>query len=227
MIDPIRAIVFDLDGTLLDSMPLVLQAYHHAIAPYRSPMTDAELLKRMGGPPQRIFEQLLEHSTHVTGALERLETYAAQAWQLIKPYPGVTQALDHLRAAEVKLGIWTGRERESTEWLLQAHALTGRIETMVCGDDLPSHKPDPAGLADVLRRLGVNQTDAVFVGDAAVDVEAGAALGVRTIFIAHGTAPSHAVRGAAWRCVDTPNEAYDLLRRQVSPDLRDTRKSEP
>lgn len=215
---PPQAIVFDLDGTLLDSMPLVLRAYHHALAPYLSPLTDAELLQRMGGPPERIFEQLLQDSTHVTGAMERLQRYAGEAWELIQPFPGMLEALDAYRRAGCRLGVWTGRERASTEWLLQRHGLAGRIQQLVCGDDLGSHKPDPAGLAEILRRLDATRSTAVFVGDADVDVQAGAQLGVPTLHIAHGVPRSATVREQAWRSVDTPAEAYEMLRTLFPPD---------
>jgi HAD superfamily hydrolase (TIGR01509 family) len=224
---PPKALVFDLDGTLLDSMPLVLRAYHHALAPYAAPMTDAELMARLGGPPERIFEQLLSDSTHVTGALERLARYSGEAWQLIEPFPGMIDALDAYRRAGCALGVWTGRERASTEWLLQRHGLAGRIQQVVCGDDLGTHKPDPAGLAEILRRLGAPTDDAVFVGDADVDVAAGARLGVRTLHIAHGVPPSATVRAEAWRSVDTPSAAYEMLRTLFPPDTTPARTSVP
>ncbi len=216
----IRAVVFDLDGTLLDSMPLVLRAYQHALAPYVTALTDGELLRRMGGPPRRIFEQLIDDRTHVSAALHRLDAYAMEAWQQIEPFPGMIPAVDDLRAAGCRLAIWTGRERASTEWLLRRHGLAARIQVAVCGDDLPSHKPDPAGLAEALRLLGVSAGEAVFVGDAGVDVRAGVQLGVRTVFIRHSPTPVGEDEAGAWQVADTPGAAYDFLRRQVSPDTR-------
>lgn len=205
----LRGLVFDLDGTLIDSMGLVLRAYHHALEPYAAPLSDAELMTRMGGPPQRIFEQLLADSSHVSGALRRLEHFARDAWQKIEPFPGALPALGTFRATGCRLGLWTGRERESTEWLLARHGLAAHLEVLVCGDDLPTHKPDPEGLAAAIRQLGLTTADTVFIGDAEVDVLAGVALGVRTVFIRHGN-PA-AVEAQAWRVVDTPADAYRLL----------------
>lgn len=222
-----RAFVFDLDGTLIDSMPLVVRAYQHALAPYHSPLSEAELLQRMGGPPERIFAQLLQDSTHISGALQRLETYAADAWKLIQPFPGVREMLDALAAARCQLALWTGRERASAEWLLREHEFASRIRVTLCGDDLPTHKPDPAGLAELLRRLQAQPADAVFVGDAGVDVQAGAALGVRTVYITHGAETEPSLRAAAWRVVDTPAEAYGLLRSLLPPDTTVAAKSVP
>jgi HAD superfamily hydrolase (TIGR01509 family) len=211
-----KAVIFDLDGTLIDSMSLVFQAYVHAVAPYRSPVSDEELRRTMGGPPLRILQQLLTDSTHVTGALRRLETFGADAWKQIQPYPQMSEMLDALQEAGISLGIWTGRERESTEWLLQRHGIASRVQTLVCGDDLPTHKPDPAGLREVLRLLGTSATETIFVGDAEGDLSAGVASGIPTILIRHGITFPDALLTRAWRVVDTPAEAYTLVRAGAS-----------
>lgn len=207
-----RAVVFDLDGTLIDSMPLVLRAYAHALEPFHPPLTEDALRARLGGPPERIFEQLLNDSSHVTGALRRLEGFGAENWQLIEPFAGMATLLRELAAAGVRLAVWTGRERESTTWLLRKHGIAEYLATFLCGDDLPSHKPDPAGLVAVLERLGVAREDAVFVGDAEVDLMAGAKVGMRTLLITHGLGVNPALTGRAWRIVRNPAEAYSVLR---------------
>jgi HAD superfamily hydrolase (TIGR01549 family) len=212
MSSPIRAWVFDLDGTLIDSMPLVLRAYAHALEPFHPPLTEDALRARLGGPPEKVFEQLLNDSSHVTGALRRLEGFGAENWQLIEPFSGMNDLLRDAAAAGVRLAVWTGRERESTTWLLRKHGIAEYLATFLCGDDLPSHKPDPAGLIAVLERLGVTRDDAVFVGDAEVDLMAGAEVDVRTMLITHGLEVNPALQGRAWRIVRNPAEAYSFLR---------------
>jgi HAD superfamily hydrolase (TIGR01549 family) len=209
---PIRAVVFDLDGTLLDSMPLVLRAYAHALEPFHPPLTEGALRARLGGPPERIFERLLNDSGHVTGALRRLEGFGAENWPLIEPFAGMNDLLRDTAAAGVRLAVWTGRERESTTWLLRKHGIAEYLATFLCGDDLPTHKPEPAGLIAVLDRLGVAREEAVFVGDAEVDLMAGAGVGVRTMLITHDLEVNPALKGQAWRIARNPAEAYSILR---------------
>jgi len=210
-----RAVVFDLDGTLLDSMPLVLRAYAHALAPFCQPLSDDALLARLGGPPERVFLEMIPDRAQVAEALRRLREISLQYWKLIQPFDGMLALIDELHGAACTVGVWTGRERESTEWLLHEHGLRGKLDALVCGDDMPSHKPDPAGLAEVLRRLGVARSNALFVGDADVDVVAGGAIDVRTLLIRHGRAVNLGVLAQAWRVVDTPAEAYAVLRAEV------------
>lgn len=212
---PLRAVVFDLDGTLVDSMPLVLRAFTHAMEPFRASITEAELISTLGGPPDRTFLQLIGDVQHVPTAMRRLRDFSLANWKLIQPFDGMHDLLDTLRAVPHAVAIWTGRERESTEWILREQSLLAKLDAWVCGDDLPTHKPHPGGLEEVLRRLSVERDEAIFVGDADVDVLAGAEGGVRTILIRHGRAVSREVEAKAWHVVETPAQAYAFLREQV------------
>ena len=210
-----RGVIFDLDGTLIDSMPLVLRSYAHALAPSHPSLTPEEILAGLGGPPERYFNDLIPDPAVAAKALRRLQDYLAEHRDAIRPFVGALPLLTELRAAAIAVGLWTGRERESTAWLLKEHGFADWVQTCVCGDDLASHKPDPAGLQAALDHLGVNIADAVFVGDADVDVLAGAALGVRTLLITHERVPPEKVRMKAWKVVSAPAEAYAVLRNEL------------
>lgn len=208
-----RAVVFDLDGTLLDSMPLVLMAVHHALAPFGS-RTPQEVFADLGGPPARFLGRLLNDAAHVPVALERMETYHRNNAHLIVPFGTVGESLARLGTA-AQLGLWTGRDRASTLWLLEQHGLAAHFRATLCGDDLTTHKPDPEGLTVVMRRLGVAPAETLFVGDADVDVLGGVAAGARTILIRGGRDVDQRVVTQAWRTVDTPAEALELVTRCV------------
>jgi len=208
----LQAVVYDLDGTLVDSMPMVLQAFAHALAPFLPPLPPMELFARLGGPPDRTFRDLLGSETHAAEALRRLEQFSRANWRLIQAFEGMAGHLDAMRADGLALALWTGRERESTEWILREHQLEARLRTVVCGDDLPTHKPHPGGLEEILRRLAVAREETLFVGDADVDVLAGAEAGVRTLLIRHGREVPSGVMAKAWRVVETPAEAYAVAR---------------
>ena len=213
---PTRAVIFDLDGTLVDSMPLVLRAFAHALLPYCGEMTPEEITAELGGPPDRLLRKLIADESKVPEAMQRLMDYDLANWRLIRPFAGMHGLLDHLRGARHLLGLWTGRERESTGLILQEHGIAPKLDAWVCGDDLPTHKPHPGGWEEALRQLAVTREQALFVGDADVDVLAGAACGVRTLLICHDRVIDPAVRAKAWRAVMTPAEAYALVREELA-----------
>jgi phosphoglycolate phosphatase-like HAD superfamily hydrolase len=149
-----EVVVFDLDGTLLDSLPLVLAAISHAVEPFGTRPT-MEIFARLGGPPERFLPPMIAHARNLPVALERLGAFHRDNAHLIQPYAGAKELLATMQTAGVRTALWTGRDRSSAEWLLQSHRLQACFATMVCGDDLATHKPDPAGLREILRRLDV------------------------------------------------------------------------
>ncbi|MEO6569519.1 MAG: HAD-IA family hydrolase [Opitutaceae bacterium] len=208
------SVIFDLDGTLMDSLPLVLRAFSHALEPF-APQPTMQIFAQLGGPPERIFPGLLGGDRHLREAMERLHTFNRDNHHLIEPFVGVGVVLEKLRLRDVSLAIWTGRDRESAEWLLHRHRLRSFFDTIMCGDDLPSHKPDPAGLRQILAHLNARAENALLVGDADVDVLGGAACGVDTVLINHAREVEKTVLAKSWRTVSSPFEAYELVLRCV------------
>lgn len=206
-----RAVVFDLDGTLVDSLPLVLRSIAHAIEPFGPPRPTMEIFARLGGPPERFLPGLIGNDRHLPEALARMESYHRSNQHQITPFAGVKAALAELRARGLPLAIWTGRDRPSGEELLAFHAMRDLFATVIYGDDLPTHKPEPDGMREILRRLDVAAGDALFVGDADVDVIGGAACGVDTLLIRHSRIIGDEVQAKAWRTVGSPTEALEIL----------------
>lgn len=206
-----RAVVFDLDGTLVDSMPLVLRGFAHALAPFRPDLGPDDIFDRLGGPPARTLLELTGDETKAAEALRRLESFGFEDGSLVSPFPGLRVLLEALQAAGITMAVWTGRDRHTAEAILSAHDLGVFFPAVVCGDDLPTHKPHPEGLVAIMERLGLQPDEVLYAGDADADVLGGAAAGVRTILIHHGRAADAAVRSRAWRQAATPPEAYALI----------------
>ena len=189
-----RAAIFDLDGTLMDSMPLVVDAFIHAVEPFRPRPTEEEVLSHLGGPLQTCIRNILGQAAdaHLAAAWDRLLKYEQGKEEKMRPFPGARELLASLQARGAVLGIWTGRDRWSAERVLEVHGLGGFFGATVCGDDLATHKPDPEGLLRVIALLRAAPEEVAFLGDADVDVLGGHAAGVHTIFVHHGrVVPAH------------------------------------
>lgn len=205
-----RAAVFDLDGTLVDSMPFVIEAFIHAVEPFREQPTVQEVLAQLGGPLETCLRNLLGPLAigSLPAATQRLLSYEHGHEEGLRPFAGARELLASLQAKGVGLGIWTGRDRRSAEKILDVHGLGGFFGAVVCGDDLATHKPDPAGLLRAIELLGAKAEETVFMGDADADVLGGRAAGVHTIFVHHGrAAPAH-IHSQAAEVYREPGEAY-------------------
>jgi len=207
----IRAVVFDLDGTLIDSMPLVMRGFAHAIAPFRPELTMDALFLHLGGPPERVLHDLIGDKTKTAEALQRWESFGHEKGNQVQPFDGMRRLLETLRARGLHLAIWTGRDRQTTEAILAAHALADLFAVVICGDDLPTHKPDPEGLRAILAHLGLKADEALYAGDADADVLGGTEAGVRTVLIRHNRVTENSILNRAWRVVETPVQAYALI----------------
>jgi phosphoglycolate phosphatase-like HAD superfamily hydrolase len=212
----LRAVIFDLDGTLIDSMPLVLRAFAHALEPFRPDLGIEDIFQRLGGPPARTLLELTGDESKAAEALRRLEGFGFDNGALVQPFIGMRGMLDALHKRGLSMAVWTGRDRFTTQAILSAHNLEQYFKVVVCGDDLATHKPHPEGLVAILRKLGIAPQEALYAGDADADVLGGAEAGVRTILIRHGREVDESITRRAWRQVEGPAEAYAAIAEAVT-----------
>jgi len=210
-----RGVVFDLDGTLVDSMPIVLDGLAAAVEPYRPRPARDEVMAALGGPSDACVRRLLGSRKHLAAALAAYLGFLVQHEDRIRPFRGARRLLADLSAASVRLGIWTGRERDSALVHLRALALDRYFDALVCGDDLPSHKPDPAGLCRIIRRWRRKPAEVLFVGDSDQDLAGGAAAGASVVTIQHGRRMPPGLLRHALAVADTPAAAYAWVRKLV------------
>jgi pyrophosphatase PpaX len=177
------AVLFDLDGTLIDTIDLILASAHAAFEGFhgRRP-TDAEWIAGIGTP---LHTQLMAFSNSEAQAAEltvRYRTFQRQAHdRLTRVFPGTLEVLATLAAAGHPMGIVTSK---SNEMMLRGLAHTGiapYVRTTIGSDSCTIHKPDPFPVRLALQELGYTEDEAVFVGDSPHDVNAGNSAGVISI----------------------------------------------
>ncbi len=211
----IRGVVFDLDGTLIDSMPFVIEGLATVVSPYRRRPSPDEVMEKLGGPSDACVRRLLGGRKHLAAALARYLDFLQQNENRMRPFRGARPLVRDLQAGRIRLGIWTGRERGSTLVRLQALSWEGSFDPIVCGDDLATHKPDPEGLRRILRSWRLRPDEAVFVGDSDQDLAGGRAAGVPTVIIHHGRHIAAGLLRHPLKVAARPAEAYAFVRKLV------------
>lgn len=187
---PPRTIVFDLDGTLIDSLGLILASYRHTMEAHLGRRMPDELWVRGMGTPLAV--QMLEFAKDEREAAAMVRTYQdhnlANHDRLVRSYPGVRQAVDELRECGSILAIATSKRAVATRLGLRSCGFPEDwFAGIVTADDVERPKPDPE---PVLRALALaGETDpsrAVYVGDSVHDMRAGRAAGVATAAVLWG-----------------------------------------
>ncbi|NLO81029.1 MAG: phosphoglycolate phosphatase [Xanthomonadaceae bacterium] len=187
----LAAVVFDLDGTLVDSAEDLRAASNALLAELGRPPLDLATIKSfIGDGVAKLVERVLEASGGVPEqAVERmllrrfLDIYEADPSSRTRPYPGVVETLQALRSQGLKLGICTNKPIIATQRLLDDLGLRPLVDAVVGGDSFPSRKPSPEPLLGLLAMLRVAPARAAMVGDNEHDVAAARAAAVAKVLI--------------------------------------------
>lgn len=193
-----KAMLFDLDGTLLDSAPDLVDALNRVRAKNG---LEPLAVETVGHGVTRGAVGLLELGMPKTDA-ETFETwrreligfYAGNIYDRSSLYDGVEELLSALDAAGIPWGLVTHKSESLTASVMEASGLSGREACAVCGDTLEESKPHPAPVLLACNKLGVEPSETLFVGDDLRDIEAGAAAGTRTAAVYYGYG-SHGLNG--------------------------------
>nr|VFJ62622.1 MAG: phosphoglycolate phosphatase [Candidatus Kentron sp. DK] len=179
------AILFDLDGTLIDTAPDLLFALNRVMAEEnKPPLSLAELLPFVSGGSPAMLQRGFRIAPDEPGfaALQErfLALYRANVARSSRLFPGMETVLGHIEAGPLRWGIVTNKSAWLTEPLTAALGLDRRAACIVSGDTTEHLKPHPASLLLACQRIGVEPARCLYVGDAAKDVEAGQRAGMKT-----------------------------------------------
>jgi len=215
----VRAVLFDLDGTLIDSAPDLAGAGNDMrVARGLSPLPLSHFRPMVGsgarGMVGRAFDVGPQDSTFVALRDEFLQRYEDRMTRETRVFADMLPVLAAFDARAMPWGIVTNKAMRFTDPLVRALGLLPRAAALVCGDTTPHSKPHPEPLFEAARRLGVAPGDCVYVGDDLRDVQAGRAAGMATVAVHWGyLGEGDAIEdwGADHR-VQTPHELLKLLR---------------
>jgi phosphoglycolate phosphatase len=187
----VEAVLFDLDGTLIDSAPDLAGAADDMRAARGLPRLPVEHYRPMVGAGARgmlgrAFNILPGDADFAVLRDEFLQRYEARMTQETRIFAGMPAVLDRLEAADIPWGIVTNKAGRLAEPLAAALGLAQRAAALIAGDTTPHSKPHPEPLLEAARRIGVDPEACVYVGDDLRDAQAGRAARMRTVAAAWG-----------------------------------------
>lgn len=218
---PRRAIIFDLDGTLVDTAPDLMLATNHVLKTLGRRAITMEEVRSFVGHGARA---LIARGCAATGepASERaVETlyqefiihYAANIAEASRPYPGLIAFLDRCRAADILLGVCTNKLESLSIRLLDALGMRSYFGAVVGPDTIGVAKPDPRPYFETVRRLGIEAQHSVMVGDSETDVLTARAAGVPVIAVPFGYTPKPVAEFGPDLLINHFDEAWEAIDR--------------
>ncbi len=181
-------VLFDLDGTLADTVPLIVATFRRTVSELLGWEPTPEQCKEWIGRSLTETFDLLAPGRSDELTAHYLEWNLANHRAYVRPFDGVTELVDALRASDRAFGVVTSKRHSSALLSLECVGLTGRLPLLATEGDTTAHKPSPEPLLYALRRLGADAADAVYIGDAVVDMQAAQAAGMRSIGVTWGAA---------------------------------------
>jgi len=192
-------VMFDLDGTLIETAAEIGDAVNDTLRHFGFSEVEQDSVNRWIGLGTRellvqalaFVQQMTVEAIRASDTLPQVATefgrhYERRCGTRSQLYPHVREVLQQLRQQGVRLAVVTNKEARYTQLVLAAHALQPLFDRVVCGDSLPTKKPDPAGIRSCLAQFQVAAERALFVGDSSIDVAAARNAGVPVWVLPYG-----------------------------------------
>ena len=201
-------VLFDLDGTLVDSAAVILGSFHHATETVlRRRFPDERILAQVGGSNLASQMALLD-AEHVDELVRVYREHNEPRQAELACFPGMVEVLAQLKREGRRLGVVSAKQRPTVRHAFESAGIGAFFDVVVGSDDTERHKPDPEPVLKALELLGARPEEAAYIGDSPFDVAAARAAGVFSVAVGWGGI--HRVENAD-AFVETPEELLGVL----------------
>lgn len=181
----LKALIFDLDGTIADTIPLTVHSLRQAILKYTGKnLSDIDILKEFGPIDTEIARKLAGEENGEDAIEEYINHFSENFDSYVAPIEGMEDLLQYIKSRDIKVGLFTGRSQRATEVVLDKLKLRNYFDEIVAGDFTVNPKPSPEGIYIALGKLGVEACEAAYIGDYDVDVMASKSAGTVSVLAA-------------------------------------------
>ncbi len=212
-----KAIIFDLDGTLLDTLTDIMESVNKVLEKHQFPTHDLETYKYFIGSgigvlTQKAFPQDISESDFQLYLSEVMTEYEARQTLRTKPYDGIVEMLEQLNAKGILISILSNKPDEFAKPTVQYFFPNIKFEVVFGSRKGVERKPAPDAVFEILDIIGIEKSEAFFVGDTSTDIRTAVNAGVDAIGVSWGFRTVKELKSAgATYIIDTPEEIFSLL----------------
>jgi HAD superfamily hydrolase (TIGR01509 family) len=181
----VRGCIFDLDGTIIDSDALLLEAWKHGLTILGKNIKEEEIIKYFGMCSEDIAKQLLKNDPELVNELIKHRTrFFNSNWRkMIKPMPGIKEALRYLKSKRFRIAVASSNPKRRIITILKRLCLSEFFNVVVGRDEVKKGKPEPDMVFKAAERLGTKPSNCVYIGDSVYDVIMGKKAGCKTVLL--------------------------------------------
>lgn len=173
----VKGILFDLDGTLVDSLSTTYEAFNYGVTQFGGRAYTPQELTKFFGPGELEIFSLLVGRDKAQAAYQAARDYLDRNLGKFPLHEGIAELLEEIKSQKIPVSIVTGRSWNTTEMILNYHGLLDRFVTVVANDHVGHPKPSPEGIQLALSRMDLNPQEACYIGDSPVDILASRSAG--------------------------------------------------
>lgn len=187
----INTVLFDFDGTIMDTNHVIIQSWQHTFRTVEGKeRPEEDIIETFGEPLSVTMEKLLPQVSVEEGTSIYREFHHSKFSDLINVFPGMLDLMEELKCRGYKLGLVTSRLRNTTNIGLKKYDMEQYFDAIVTCDDTEKHKPDPEPVNIALKRLGSKPEEAIMVGDSMFDILCAKNAGVKAALVSWALAVS-------------------------------------
>ncbi|MBU0473581.1 MAG: HAD family hydrolase [Bacteroidetes bacterium] len=172
-------IIFDIDGTIVQSNELIFATFNHVTEKFLGKTTSPDEIIALFGPTEAVIIKQLFSDNFENVMNDYYQFYRQNHNKMAKVFDGITTLIDELKSRNILLSIYTGKGKGSTEITLEELGIRDKFDMIVTGDDIEDHKPSPEGVDVFVNKYNLNRDRVLMIGDAPPDVKAAKATGIK------------------------------------------------
>lgn len=208
----INTILFDYDGTLMDTNEVVLQSWQHTFRTLRGQEEDPAFIRSTFGEPLVMTLAKLFPETPVEKSLDIYRTFQREVFtDFVQVFPGMLELLKELKQRGYKLGLVTSRTKDTTWSGLQHYGMDKYFDAVITAGDTDKHKPDPEPILITLERLGSAPDEALMVGDTMFDLLCAKNAGVKSVMVDWSVTMTTEEKAQAEYVIKSAEELLNIL----------------